>query len=52
MKKGIDQPHDNASKIRESLESIPVSPEIFEEKCKPVIDYVEELEGKIRLLQN
>lgn len=52
MKKGINQPHDNASKIRESLESIPVSPEIFEEKCKPVIDYVEELEGKIRLLQN
>ncbi|WP_027360713.1 IS66 family transposase [Desulforegula conservatrix] len=52
MKKGIKQPHDNASKIRESLESIPVSPEIFNKKCQPVIDYVEELEGKIRLLQN
>lgn len=51
MKIGIKQPHDNASKIRETLESIPVSPEVFDEKCQPVIDYIEELEGKIRLLQ-
>lgn len=51
MKTGIKQPHDNASKIRESLESIAVSPEVFDEKCQPVIDYIEELEGKIRLLQ-
>lgn len=51
MKIGINQRHDNVSTIKETLESIAASPEVFEEKCQPVIDYIEELEGKITLLQ-
>ena len=51
MKTGIKSPHDNASIIRESLKSAVSSPEVFDDKCQPVIDYIEELEGKIRILQ-
>lgn len=51
MKTGIKSPHDNTSIIRESLKSVAPSPEVFDEKCQPVIDYIEELEGKIRILQ-
>lgn len=51
MKTGIDKQHNNAPAIASSLMSVASSAEEYEEKFQPVVDYIEDLEGKIRILQ-
>lgn len=51
MKTGIKKQHNNAPIIAESLMSVASSTIEYEEKFQPVVDYIEELEGKIRVFQ-